>query len=58
MAIDTMSKPLLTMLLLVLWVDAIIDPSKQKSRFLQGIEAANNAPLEKAYNPGIIQRKK
>ena len=38
-----------------LWVDAIIDPLETRKIISIGIEAANNAPLEKAYNPGIIQ---
>ena len=37
-----------------LWVDAIIDPSETRFVISQGIEAANNAPVEK-FNPGIIQ---
>ena len=38
-----------------LWVDAIIDPMETRKVISIGIEAANNAPLKKAYNPGIIQ---
>lgn len=38
-----------------LWVDAIIDPLETRKVIAMGIEAANNAPIEKAYNPGIIQ---
>ena len=38
-----------------LWVDAIIDPLETRNVISMGIEAANNAPLEKSYNPGIIQ---
>ncbi len=37
-----------------LWVDAIIDPLETRFVISQGIEAANNAPVEK-FNPGIIQ---
>lgn len=37
-----------------LWVDAIIDPVETRFVISQGIEAANNAPVEK-FNPGIIQ---
>lgn len=37
-----------------LWVDAIIDPKETRSIISQGIEAANNAPVEK-FNPGVIQ---
>ena len=38
-----------------LWIDAIIDPLETRKVISMGIEAANNAPLKKAYNPGIIQ---
>lgn len=38
-----------------LWVDAIIDPLDTRKVISIGIEAANNAPLDKTYNPGIIQ---
>ncbi len=37
-----------------LWVDAIINPLKTRSFISMGIEAANNAPVEK-FNVGIIQ---
>lgn len=37
-----------------LWVDAIIDPMETRKVISMGIEAANNAPVEK-FNPGIIQ---
>ncbi|MBN8681144.1 MAG: acyl-CoA carboxylase subunit beta [Chitinophagales bacterium] len=37
-----------------LWVDAIIDPRQTRSWISMGIEAANNAPVEK-FNPGVIQ---
>lgn len=37
-----------------LWVDAIIDPLETRAVISRGIEAANNAPVEK-FNPGIIQ---
>jgi len=38
-----------------LWVDAIIDPLETRKVISMGIEAANNSPIKKAYNPGIIQ---
>lgn len=38
-----------------LWVDAIIDPLDTRKWISMGIEAANHAPIEKRYNPGIIQ---
>ena len=38
-----------------LWVDAIIDPKDTRTFISMGIEAANNAPIDQPYNPGIIQ---
>jgi acetyl-CoA carboxylase carboxyltransferase component len=38
-----------------LWTDAIIDPLDTRKWISMGIEAANHAPIEQAYNPGIIQ---
>ncbi len=38
-----------------LWVDAIIDPEETRKWVSMGIEAANNAPITKAYNPGVIR---
>ena len=38
-----------------LWIDAIIDPLETRKVISMGIEAANHAPIQKAYNPGIIQ---
>ena len=38
-----------------LWVDAIIDPMETRKWIARGIEAANQAPIQKAYNVGIIQ---
>ncbi|WP_421753330.1 acyl-CoA carboxylase subunit beta [Croceimicrobium sp.] len=38
-----------------LWTDAIIDPLDTRTWISMGIEMANHAPIEKAYNPGIIQ---
>ncbi len=37
-----------------LWVDAIIDPLDTRQWIAMGIEAANNAPVEK-FNVGVIQ---
>jgi 3-methylcrotonyl-CoA carboxylase beta subunit len=37
-----------------LWVDAIIDPLETRKWISMGIEAANNAPVEK-FNVGVIQ---
>ena len=38
-----------------LWIDAIIDPLDTRKWISIGIEAANHAPIEKKFNPGIIQ---
>ncbi len=38
-----------------LWVDGIIDPLETRTVISMGIEAANHAPIEKAFNVGIIQ---
>ncbi|GGH74793.1 acyl-CoA carboxylase subunit beta [Phaeocystidibacter marisrubri] len=38
-----------------IWVDAIIDPLDTRKWISMGIEAANQSPIEKEYNPGIIQ---
>ena len=38
-----------------LWVDNVIDPLDTRRWVSMGIEAANNAPIEKPYNVGIIQ---
>ncbi len=38
-----------------LWIDAIISPLDTRRWLANGIELANNAPLEKAYNAGILQ---
>ena len=38
-----------------LWTDAIIDPLETRQWISMGIEAANHAPIEKRYNPGVIQ---
>lgn len=38
-----------------LWVDGIIDPVETRKVISMGIEAANQAPIRKAFNPGIIQ---
>ena len=37
-----------------LWVDAVIDPLETRKWISMGIEAANNAPVEK-FNVGVIQ---
>lgn len=37
-----------------LWVDAVIDPIETRNLISRGIEAANNAPVEK-FNVGVIQ---
>ena len=38
-----------------LWTDAIIDPLETRQWIAMGIEAANNAPIERAFNLGVIQ---
>lgn len=38
-----------------LWVDGIIDPLETRQVISMGIEAANNSPIQKPYNVGIIQ---
>ncbi len=38
-----------------LWVDGIIDPLETRKVISMGIEAANQSPLTKAFNVGIIQ---
>jgi acetyl-CoA carboxylase carboxyltransferase component len=36
-------------------MDAIIDPLDTRKWISMGIEAANHAPIEQRFNPGIIQ---
>jgi acetyl-CoA carboxylase carboxyltransferase component len=38
-----------------LWTDAVIDPLDTRKWISTGIEAANNAPIEKDFNLGVIQ---
>ncbi|MFB2117944.1 acyl-CoA carboxylase subunit beta [Parapedobacter sp. 2B3] len=38
-----------------LWVDGIIDPLDTRKVISMGIEAANQAPIEKPFNVGVIQ---
>lgn len=38
-----------------LWVDAIIDPLETRKVISMGIEAANQSPIEKPFNVGVIQ---
>lgn len=38
-----------------LWTDAIIDPLDTRKWISMGIEAANNAPITKAFNMGVLQ---
>jgi acetyl-CoA carboxylase carboxyltransferase component len=38
-----------------LWVDGIIDPLETRRVISMGIEAANQAPITKRFNVGIIQ---
>ncbi|MCO4293771.1 acyl-CoA carboxylase subunit beta [Solitalea sp. MAHUQ-68] len=38
-----------------LWVDEIIDPLDTRKWISMGIEAANHAPIERAFNVGVLQ---
>ncbi len=38
-----------------LWTDAIIDPIDTRKWISMGIEAANHAPIKKAFNLGVLQ---
>ena len=38
-----------------IWTDAIIEPIDTRKWISMGIEAANHAPIEKAFNLGVIQ---
>ena len=38
-----------------LWTDAIIDPLETRQWIAMGIEAANNAPIKRTFNLGVIQ---
>ncbi|PSL43798.1 acetyl-CoA carboxylase carboxyltransferase component [Chitinophaga niastensis] len=38
-----------------LWVDDIIDPVDTRIRIAEAIKAANNAPIEQAFNVGVFQ---
>ncbi|HEX4886577.1 MAG TPA: acyl-CoA carboxylase subunit beta [Luteibaculaceae bacterium] len=38
-----------------LWIDAIIDPAETRKVISMGISAANNAPIERRYNVGVLQ---
>ncbi|MCD8454980.1 acyl-CoA carboxylase subunit beta [Tenacibaculum finnmarkense genomovar ulcerans] len=38
-----------------IWTDAVINPLDTRTWISMGIEAANNAPIEKKFNLGIIQ---
>ena len=38
-----------------IWLDDIIDPLDTRKWVSMGIEAANNAPIEKPYNVGVMQ---
>ncbi|EKY10439.1 acyl-CoA carboxylase subunit beta [Capnocytophaga sp. oral taxon 380] len=38
-----------------LWTDAIIAPLETRQWIAMGIEAANNAPIERTFNLGVIQ---
>ena len=38
-----------------LWTDGVISPLDTRKWISMGIEAANHAPIERPYNPGILQ---
>lgn len=38
-----------------LWTDAVIDPKDTRKWISMGIEAANHSPIERPYNPGVLQ---
>ncbi len=38
-----------------LWVDGIIDPLETRKVISMGIEAANQSPVERQFNPGVLQ---
>ncbi len=38
-----------------LWTDAIINPEDTRKWISMGIQAANNAPIEQAFNMGVLQ---
>ena len=38
-----------------LWMDAIINPTETRKWISLGVEAANNAPIEKKFNMGLLQ---
>ncbi len=38
-----------------IWTDGVINPLDTRTWISMGIEAANNAPIEKAFNMGVLQ---
>ena len=38
-----------------MWTDAVIEPTETRDWISMGIQAANHAPIEKAFNMGVIQ---
>jgi acetyl-CoA carboxylase carboxyltransferase component len=38
-----------------LWIDAIINPMDTRKVISMGIQAANQSPIKKRYNVGVIQ---
>ncbi|MFN3404766.1 MAG: acyl-CoA carboxylase subunit beta [Cytophagaceae bacterium] len=38
-----------------IWIDGVIDPMETRKAISMGIEAANHAPIEKRFNPGVLQ---
>ena len=38
-----------------IWTDAVINPLETRTWISMGIEAANNSPIEKPFNMGVLQ---
>jgi acetyl-CoA carboxylase carboxyltransferase component len=38
-----------------LWIDEIIDPARTREYISMSIQAANQQPITKQFNPGILQ---
>lgn len=38
-----------------LWIDEIIDPRKTREYISRAIEIADNSPIDKKFNPGVLQ---
>jgi acetyl-CoA carboxylase carboxyltransferase component len=38
-----------------LWIDELILPSETRTMISMGLEAADHAPVTRAFNPGVLQ---